>query len=256
MLNNISLLLALGASALVSASPIAMVPPKVSNPPGSSTSKGFRLVARTTDPFNSLAVSVEGTVLEAYHEGSNDRVPVLKTPDAQNPGRIFYFDKPAQADSLSLVTDSYATGVSNSRPAVAFGFSVQSPTDFIVPEYPQEHGITIRAGGTKSSTPVSLAVMSTPMRGLFLLNEQGCGTFMACKRDIPYYNQEAMMTVEYLYDSDASHNTGDKATVPDGCVAIRLVPICADLPAVPPGSLASHEHVQPTICYNNIDGSR
>ncbi|CAK7212855.1 hypothetical protein SCUCBS95973_001602 [Sporothrix curviconia] len=253
---NLSLLLALGASTLGSASPIAQIPPKVPNPPGTSTSQGFRLVARTTDPFYPLAAAVEGTVLEAYHEGSNYRVPILQKPDTQSAGRVFYFDKPPQNESLSLVTDSSATGASNSGPAVSYGFSVESPTDFIVPEYPQVHGISIRAGGANSSTPVSLATIPIPVRGLFLLNEQGSGTFTACNRTIPYYNQEYMITVEYLYNSDAAPDGRGKAVVPDGCVPIRLVPICADLPVVPPGSLATHEYIQPTTCYNNIHGTQ
>ncbi|CAK7207422.1 hypothetical protein SEUCBS139899_010232 [Sporothrix eucalyptigena] len=249
MLNNLSLFLALSASTLVSASPIVTTASQTQAAcctSASSTSQGFRLVAKTTDPFHQLADKVEGTVLEAFHAGVNYRVPILRKPDDQNPGRIFYFDKPPQNSSTALLTDSSATDESNSGPAVSYGLSVQSPTDFIWPEYPQEHGVSFLVGGSNSGTPVSMANMNTPFRGLFVLNDQGSGTFTACNRTIPYYDMRSDITLEYLYNG---------SDLPDGCVPIRLVPVCADLPAVPPGSLASHEYVQPASCYNNINGT-
>ncbi|CAK7269467.1 hypothetical protein SEPCBS57363_003617 [Sporothrix epigloea] len=254
MLNNLSLFLALSASALVSASPIANISTKVSSPPESSTSQGFRLVARTTDPFSSLSEAVEGTVLEALHVGSSDRIPILQKPDAQNPGRVFYFDRPPQNEHLSLLTDSSASIGGRSGPVVSYGFSVQPPTDS-THENDNEQNVLLQVGGASRSTPVSLATILIPSRGIFLLNDQGYGTFMACNRSIPYYNQETMITVEYFYASDSSTDADDKFMVPEACVPIRLVPICADLPALPPGSPASHEYVHPASCYINMSGS-
>ncbi|CAK7262694.1 hypothetical protein SEPCBS119000_000114 [Sporothrix epigloea] len=250
MPSYLNLFLALSASVLVSASPIA-----APNPPESATSEGFRLVARTTDPFSPLSEAVEGTVLEAVHVGSGDRIPVLQKPDAQSPGRVFYFNKPPQHDFQSLLTDSSATGGNSSGPAVSYGLAVQPPTDSTAPDKDQAENTLFRVGGDSNSTPVSLASIPVPMRGLFLLNDQGCGTFMACNRTVPYYNQETLMTVEYSYAGSPSTGTENESAVPEDCVPIRLVPVCADLPALPPGSQASHQYVQPASCYIHMSGS-
>lgn len=264
MLANINLLMALAASSLVSASPIATAPtPTMSatdaaeTAASTSTSTGFQLVANVTDPFNALALLVQNMVLQAYHAGANYRVPMLQKPDAQNLGRVFYFDRQPQNSSLVLLTDSFSDDTpsnSTTNPSISFGLAVQSLTNFIVPEYPQEHGVGFFAGSA-NATPVSLANTGTPYGGLFLLNEQGNGTFMACNRTIPYYNQEYGITLEYLYDNDAS--SSDKMpAMPEDCVSIRLVFVCADLPAVPPGSQSSHANAQPVSCYTDMSGEQ
>ncbi|CAK7244844.1 MAG: hypothetical protein STHCBS139747_006392 [Sporothrix thermara] len=254
MLSKISFLLALSASASVFASSITMTTSDKPARAGVSTSCGFRLVARTTDPFYEVAGDVEGTILEAYHDGANHCVPILRKPDAKSPGNVFYFDKPPQNQSLSLLTDSVASIANGAGPAISYGFSVQPSTESIVSTYPPEQGVSFQAGGANSSTPVSLADYHIPTRGLFIVNEQaGGGTFIACKRPIPYYSQRKMITVEYIYSNVPTPDTGN--TVPFGCAPIRLVPICANLPAVPPGSLATHDYVQPTICYTTINGT-
>ncbi|KAL1888944.1 hypothetical protein Sste5346_009211 [Sporothrix stenoceras] len=261
MLSNTNLLLALAASSLVSASPIASTLTQrtpstdaVETAASVSTSTGFQLVAVVTDPFNALATRVQNMVLQAYHAGASYRMPVLTKPDAENPGRIFYFDRPPQNSSSILLTDSSGETPANStsNPSISFGLAVQSPDDFIVPEYPQEHGSWFYAG-SGDATPVSPANMHTPYGGLYLLNEQGSGTFMACNRTIPYYNLENGITLEYLYDSDASA-PNEKPSVPENCVPIRLVFVCADLPDVPAGSQSSHANAQPVSCYTNMEG--
>jgi hypothetical protein len=261
---NINLLMTSAASSLVSASPIASVPTRATAiadaakaPTSTSTSTGFQLVADVTDPFNALALVVQNMVLEAYHAGANFRVPILPKPDAQDTGRVFYFDRPPQNSSSALLTDSFSYETpanSTSNPSISIGLAVQSPTDFIVPEYPQEHGVWFFAG-SGDATPVSLANTNAPYGGLYLLNEQGGGTFMACNRTIPYYNLENDITLEYLYDNDAS-SPGEAPAVPENCVPIRLVLICADLLEVPPGSQSSHENAQPVPCYTDMSGGQ
>ena len=262
MLANINLLMALAASSLVSASPIAstLTPATTTTNAAeaavsTSTSTGFQLVADVTDPFNALALLVQNMALQVYHAGANYRVPMLHKPDAQNPGRVFFFDQPPQNSSSVLLTDSFSDDTpsnSTTNPSISFGLVVQSPTDFIVPEYP--HGAWFFAGSA-DATPVSLANTGTPYGGLFLLNEQGSGTFMACNRTIPYYNQEYGITLEYLYDSDAL-SSDEAPVVPGNCVPIRLVLVCADLPAVPPGSQSSHANAQPVSCYTDMSGEQ
>lgn len=264
MFSNIDLLLALAASSLVSASPIASTPTQTRTSPSTdateasaavSTSTGFQLVADVTDPFNALATEVQNMVLQAYHAGASYRVPVLTKPNAETPGRVFYFDRPPQNSSSILLTDSFSDETpanSTSNASISFGLAVQSSDDFIVPEYPQEHGAWFYAG-SGDATPVSLANTGTPYGGLYLLNEQGSGTFMACNRTIPYYNLENGITLEYLYDSDAS-TPDEKPSVPESCVPIRLVLVCADLPEVPAGSQSSHANAQPVSCYTDMSG--
>ncbi|ERS96559.1 uncharacterized protein SPSK_01249 [Sporothrix schenckii 1099-18] len=262
MLTDVSLLLAIAASYPVSASPIVFTPTSTTRafnaadaPVSTSTSTGVRLVADVTDPFNALAQDVQNMALQAYHAGSNYRVPMLHKPDAQNPGRVFYYDRPAQSSSSILLTDSFSAETpanSTANPPVSFGLTVQSPSDFIVPEYPHEHGVSFFAG-SGDATPVALADTGTPYGALYLLNMQGSGTFMACNRTIPYYSLETGLTLEYLYDSDTS-SLGEAPVVPDNCVPIRLVLVCADLPAVPPGSESSHASAQQVSCYTDMSG--
>lgn len=262
MFSNINLLLALAASSVVSASPIASTPTQSTPSTDAtdvaasvSTSTGFQLVVDATDPFNALATEVQNMVLQAYHAGVSYRVPVLTKPDAASPGRVFYFDRPPQNSSSVLLTDSFSDKTpanSTSNASISFGLAVQSPDDFIVPEYPQEHGAWLYAG-SGDATPVSLANTGTPYGGLYLLNEQGSGTFMACNRTIPYYNLENGITLEYLYDSDATTPDG-KPSVPESCVPIRLVLVCADLPDVPAGSQSTHANAQQVSCYTDMSG--
>ncbi|KAK0718960.1 hypothetical protein B0T21DRAFT_414978 [Apiosordaria backusii] len=65
-----------------------------------------------------------------------------------------------------------------------------------------------------------------------LVNGLGEGTYLVCNATVPYY-QRNFLTLQYAYESQ---------TVPDSCVRIELVPQCAELNELPPGSHSSHEH--------------
>ena len=228
-------LLALGAAALVSASPVtgqrAVDIPSVcapaateaaSRPPApESSSKGFQLAAIPTD--QSLASAFEGMFLNAYHIGAGLNLAVLHGIDAHNRGAVFYLnEKPGHP--ASILTDS------GSFP---YSFNVPRPGER------GEQNVLFPVGDV--GTPVAIEDAGPPSEGIYVLNglqTSGQGSFLACKRPVPYYHNTEMIVLQYAYDA-----------TPQDCVPVRLVPQCAHLPAPPPQGPASHEYAQTVPCY-------
>lgn len=100
------------------------------------------------------------------------------------------------------------------------------------------HGVSLNAGTGEAG--VQLAQFPAPYP--VLRTPQTPGTYAACNQTEPYYRQN-FITVRAVDDA---------AAVPDGCVAVTLVPQCAELPALPAGSLASHEFANEVNCYEDV----
>lgn len=219
-------LLALGAAALVSATPVFNEDldefPAITTYGSPSTAKAFKLFALFKDPFNPLSSSVKGTYLNSYHLGAGLNLPVLHAIDAQNPGAVFYLNqKPGQPKNI--LTDSGPF-----------------PYSFNVPP-PGEQGVqSVLLPVGDVGTPVEISNIDAPF-GLSVINGPAGskGSFLACKRPVPYYHNTEMLVLQYAYT----------AAVPQDCVPIALRLECAQLPAPQPNGPVSHQYVQTVPCF-------
>ncbi|EPE07598.1 lipase [Ophiostoma piceae UAMH 11346] len=227
-------LLTLGAAALISASPVAneqavdvssvlapvateAVPPL---PAHASSSKGFKLVAFPTDHSDPLAPTVKGMFLNSYHHGAGLNLAVLHGIDAHNPGAVFYLNK----------KPGHPANILTSSGAFPYSFNVPHPGG------KGAQDVMFPVGDV--GTPVAIKE-GPPSKGIYVLNEMqtaGRGSFLACKRPVPYYHNTEMIVLQYTY-----------GVTPQGCVPVRLVLECAHLPAPQPNGPASHDHVRPTL---------
>lgn len=74
------------------------------------------------------------------------------------------------------------------------------------------------------------------------------GTYAACDQEVPYYPGRRFTTVRFVPAGAGAAN----AVAPEGCVAINLVAQCAELPALPEGSLASYDFANVVNCYDDV----
>lgn len=100
------------------------------------------------------------------------------------------------------------------------------------------HGISINAGTGEAGVQLAQFPEHYPI----LRAPSQPGTYVACNQTEPYYRQN-FITVRAVYDN---------LSVPENCVAIALVPQCAELPTLPAGSLASHEFANDVNCYEDV----
>lgn len=152
-------------------------------------------------------------------------------------------------DTIGTAADiRYAGGsiVSDSgSPPFPEGIYVQKETEHDA-TYPDEHGVAINVGS--GTIGVSLRAFPDPY---FYLTAKAQGSYVACSRNVPYYNQDYIVVRFAYYPSDP--NTGlPVKTIPEGCTAITLIPECDTLAALPEGSLSSHEFAANAKCYQDV----
>ncbi|KAI0860356.1 hypothetical protein F4860DRAFT_479583 [Xylaria cubensis] len=231
-----TLFAAVGAASIASAVPLEsrqVIP----NYPPNELSTGFRLVANVTDPATDLTPSVDGWELQGIHTGAGFNDAVLTSESSQ----IFYHNGTAAEIRFgegSILSDG-------GSPPFPFGIYVQGEDQFDA-TYPAEHDVTINVGS--GTIGVSLLAFPDPY---FYLTAHATGTFVACPRTVPYYNQ-TFNVVRFAYDTFDPDTALPVHNVPEGCTAITLIPECDTLPELPEGSLSSHEYAADSKCYKDV----
>ncbi|RYO74902.1 hypothetical protein DL764_010646 [Monosporascus ibericus] len=223
--------LSLTLASAVSAVPLSSR--QVPNYPVSSTSLGFKLVANVTGPAKDLTPSVNGRYFSTIHTGAGMNDAVLEVDG----GRVFYLNGTASEIRYNeghVLTDG---GL------YSWGIYVQGEDET---GREGKHEVTVNVGsGTQgvgiTRHPEPYAYLSWP----------AVGAFAACNQFEPYY-QKNYTTIRFAYDEWNDETALPERDIPEGCVAIRLIPECATLEELPEGSQASHEFSQPTRCYDDV----
>ena len=195
-------------------------PPSSSSP---STSKGFHLLAKLTNPSNDLPTPVSNTYLTSIHVGAGLAL-VGSTPDP-NTARTFY------VNGTDLQGPSNWTTISDgAAPPVPFGLS-------LVPEQLNKYVRTahLDAGEGHAGIYVADGPELAPMN------------WMACDEPLEYYQGRHFNIFKQRYYAEVP--------VPEGCVEVMLVPECAELEELPEGSIASHEFAREVQCYKDAKQS-
>ncbi|ORY59543.1 uncharacterized protein BCR38DRAFT_526865 [Pseudomassariella vexata] len=229
MFNSI---ISLGLFGLASAVPLTSR--QLPNYPPSSSSTGFKLVVNVTDPAHDLSPSVNGLFLQAIHTGAGLNDAVLQVD-----GRIFYQN--GTADEIRYNQGNILTDGGN--PPFPSGIDVQNKD---TTDADGKHEVAINGGaGTKG---VSLALFPVPYTILTFIAR---GTFVACDQFVPYYKQN-FITIRYAYDIINPLTSQFEHDIPQGCVAINLIPQCDVLPQLPVPAIASHQFAANVKCYPDV----
>ncbi|KAK0671455.1 hypothetical protein QBC41DRAFT_354257 [Cercophora samala] len=186
-------------------------------------SPGFLLVVHVTNPDQDFTPSVNNAAVNSIHAGPGFRVATISP--ALTDGHVFY-----QNGTLDQAEDGETTVLFDSAtPPTPFGILVQDPSA------PMDN-IAINAGpGSYNS------VNGDPAVNAALVNGLGEGTYLVCNATVPYYHQN-FLTLQYAYEGEET---------PEECVEVELVPQCAELNELPPGSHSSHEHALSVRCYED-----
>ncbi|KAI1762452.1 hypothetical protein GGR53DRAFT_501523 [Hypoxylon sp. FL1150] len=215
------------ATILAAASVISAAPFKTR---AVGSSKGFKLVASIAGVDKNLSVPIQGAYLEGAHVGAGLNTAVL---NATTQGAIFYQNGTAEEVQAGVSTIASDGGT----PLYPYGLSAYlNSTDATSPD-----ALSINVGvGTTGVT------LTKPASGPGKL-EWGTASFIACDETLAYYGPGWHFAVV----KDLASSPPEPA-VPDNCVLINLVPQCATLSDLPPGSVASHEFANEVTCYELI----
>lgn len=181
----------LGLLALASATPVPSGG-ACHNNPAPTTSTGFKLRVSVANPAHDLTPKVNNNYLTGVHFGAGIDI-VTPTPDASS-GSVFYAngtDAEIKAGKGTVVR--------------GFGNTAQGWRLETSPDKPGVAGAFLQFGPGTSG----VGIVSGEKGGLML----GPAQYMVCDEHIPYG-----FTVE--------QTTGK---VPDNCIAVTLIPECADL---------------------------
>ncbi|KAI1097987.1 hypothetical protein F4804DRAFT_325997 [Jackrogersella minutella] len=195
-------------------------------------STGFNLIATIVGSSKQLSVPIQGAALEGAHVGAGLNTAVL---NATSPGQIFYQNgtvEEVSTDRSSIVTDGGT------------------------PLYP--YGLDIILNATDPSSPVAAAInvgigtqgvtLTTPASEPGVLH-YGTTGFMACDETLAYYGPSWHFAVVKTFEETAAI----AAIIPDNCVQINLLPLCATLEDLPAGSVSSHEFANEVRCFESLN---
>ncbi|KAK7955805.1 uncharacterized protein PG986_005027 [Apiospora aurea] len=196
--------------------------------PPTQQSKGFNLVANLTDPSKDFKPSIKSWQLSGLHVGAGLGDAALTASS----GRLFYQNGTAEETRYNQAHTLSDGGT----PLFPWGIAVDDATD----AGGVLHGISINAGSGQAGVQLAQFPEHYPI----LRTPQSPGTYVACNQTVPYYGSN-FITVRATY-GDAQQR------VPDNCVAITLVPQCAELNDVPAGSYSSHEFANTVNCYADV----
>jgi hypothetical protein len=187
------------------------------NPPTTSTSKGFYLSVKLTNPANDLPIPVTNTYLASIRVGAGLAL-VGSTPDTST-ARTFYVDGTDQQDSSNWTTLS-----DGATPPVPFGLS-------LVPDPLNKYVRTahLDAGNGHAGIYVADGPELAPLN------------WMACDEPLEYYQGRHFNIFKQRYYAEVP--------VPDECVEVKLLPECTELEELPEVSIASHEYAREIQCY-------
>ena len=200
-----------------------------------ATSTGFRLLAKIIKPFPDLSPPIDKQFLSTAHTGAGLNAGVV-SENASN-ARVWYQNgtAPAPAQELdSILTDG-------GTPPAPYGIGLQGPDEFDGSVYPDEHRVSVNVGPGTPTMGVELNDEKLPILRVRDVDGLG-GKWMVCRRAIWYYYgpDREFSVLRYVY-------AGEEAPM-DECVAVELVPICAELADLPEGSYSSHEFAVEVPC--------
>ncbi|KAF3024832.1 hypothetical protein E8E14_010377 [Neopestalotiopsis sp. 37M] len=233
--------------------------------PPTQSSTGFRLIANVSDPSQDFDPPVRGWILDAIHTGAGLNDAVLFA-DGDDIGRTYYVNGTADevaAGRADTLTDGgtppfpYAVSVADRNTTDADGL----------------HDVSVNAGSGDAGVQLEVASSSYP-----ILRGPGAamGTYVACDQYVEYYD-ENYTTIRWVYDvqvdggsshagaaaavTNSTSNTTLAApptapvwlrTIPDGCIAVTLLPECEVLEDLPEESISSHEFAANSTCYDSV----
>ncbi|KAI1469812.1 uncharacterized protein F4812DRAFT_420446 [Daldinia caldariorum] len=206
--------------ALASASPVP------ASDPGSawelSKSNGFHLQAQLRPGSGDIDPPVSGGYLSSAHVGAGQNIAIVSGVKPAD-GSAYYVNGTEAQGWVDVLTDLGTT--------FPWGLNVQD-ADAFDPAYPGEHGASVNVGGGSDGIAIQRA------ENLVLLGGASEGSYAVCNRYIAYWQQD-LQVVRYIYPGES---------VPEDCVALDFVPICAELAPLPEGSDATHEFAQEVDC--------
>ncbi|KAK8043048.1 hypothetical protein PG994_013531 [Apiospora phragmitis] len=229
----LSAVLSLNALGLAAAAPLESRQVVPHYPP-TQQSKGFHLIANLTDPSQDFTPPVNSWQLSGIHVGAGLNDAVL----AASKGQLFYQNGTAEQTRYNQAHTLSDGGT----PLFPWGIAVddQADTEGVL------HGISINAGSGQVGIQLAQFPEHYP-----ILRTPAPGTYVACNQTEPYYHTN-YITVRAMFDTFDSTTGRYVRHVPENCVAITLVPQCAELPALPSGSMSSHEFANTVNCYADV----
>ncbi|KAI1772898.1 hypothetical protein F4818DRAFT_424265 [Hypoxylon cercidicola] len=216
MLSTLTTTLAL--LALTGASPVPQAAPQLSR------AKAYNLQIQLYDPSKpDLDPPVAGRYLGTVHTGAGLNIAVAAAP---NPDPSYRYP-PYYTNG----TGGHGAVQNDLGTQYPWGVQVQSPaeTDYA---YAGEHDVTVNVG------PGSDGVGIQAWGDELFLGGPGAGTYAVCNRFIGYVRGN-LTAVRFVYDGEV---------IPEGCVGVRFVPLCAELNDLPEGSMSTHDYVQEVSC--------
>ncbi|KAH9904984.1 hypothetical protein F4778DRAFT_789715 [Xylariomycetidae sp. FL2044] len=157
--------------------------------------------------------------------------PHPSAPETYSP---FYFHAAAAAGQNSTLLNDMGS-------ASPFSLRIQARDEFDA-SYPGEHSVSmvIDRDGGGTATALGLEVHFTDV----YLQGAEAGRYAVCPRTVAGKSVNAVRQV-YRGLEDPQ----DYGEVPEGCLAVKLVPVCAVLNELPEGSEWTHEDVLETMCF-------
>ncbi|KAI6082139.1 hypothetical protein F4821DRAFT_247743 [Hypoxylon rubiginosum] len=205
--------------ALTGASPVPQAPQQISR------AKAYTLQIQLYDPSKpDLDPPVAGKYLGTVHTGAGLNIAVATDYANTDPNYKF---PPYYTNG----TDGYSSVQNDLGTQYPWGVQVQSPTETDY-TYPKEHDVTVNVGG--GTNGVGIQAWGDDL----FLGGVGAGAYAVCNRFIGY-TRSNLTAVRFVYDGEE---------VPEGCVLIRFVPLCAELNDLPEGSQWTHDFVQEVNC--------
>lgn len=201
---------------LTSATPLARR--DSDTPPPLSTSKGFDLVIKLSDPSKDFNPPVQNTFVSSIHVGAG--LDMIGNTHDSTRARIFY-QNGTHGSATTVITDS-------GNPPIPAGFKLYQDKD---------GSLNTGSLDVGPGTP-GIELSSGPEA--YLEPE----TFYACNETVQYYPGRYFIVIRHS-------DTG--VAVPEQCRAVRLVPQCTALNELPAtGGIkggSSHEFALDSPCY-------
>ncbi|KAI1098854.1 hypothetical protein F4804DRAFT_323653 [Jackrogersella minutella] len=213
-----SLLTTLTLLALTGATPVPQTPQQLSR------AKAYQLQIQLLDPTKDLSPSVAGQFISTVHVGAGLNVAAVTSDAPADPSFPPFYTNGTAADGYTDVLNDLGT-------AYPWGIKVQDQASGDA-AYPGEHDVEIDVGGGTDGVGLVTTGAAVALAGT------AAGNYAACDRFIGYVRAN-LTVVKYVYEGE---------TLPDGCVGIAFVPLCATLVDLPAGSQWNHDFVQEVDC--------
>lgn len=190
-----------------------------------STARGLKLRVRLRDPRADLASPVQHQYVRSIHEGAGTNLVGFRA----DTGLVFYVNGTDSDDGMSwsIVSDG-------GTPPAPYGLSLHTLDD----DDDDDRDVQVArldVGPGDDGVYVPAAGAGRPQ-----LRPTG---WLACNEPLAYYGGKRFNVLR------RGGTTGELP--PEECVAVALLPECAELKELPEGALASHEFVREVSCYRD-----